>query len=140
MNDFNATVIADFKANGGKPGGYFANAPVLLLHSIGAKSGAERLQPLMYQKDGDGPWYIFASYGGAPNNPAWYHNLLANPDAEIEVGDGDTIERIPVRAEVVGEPKRSEIYAEQARRFPQFAEYEKKTSREAIPIIALTRR
>ncbi|WP_338720809.1 nitroreductase/quinone reductase family protein [Devosia sp. XK-2] len=140
MNDFNATVIADFKANGGKPGGYFANAPVLLLHSIGAKSGEERLQPLMYQKDGDGPWYIFASYAGGPNNPAWYHNLLANPDVEIEVGDGDTITRIPVRARVLEGEDRAAIYAEQARRFPQFADYEQKTSREVIPVIELTRR
>jgi deazaflavin-dependent oxidoreductase (nitroreductase family) len=140
MNDFNATVIADFKANGGKPGGYFANAPVLLLHCIGAKSGEPRMQPLMFQKDGDGPWYIFASYAGGPNNPAWYHNLVANPDAEIEVGDGNSIDRIAVHAEVLGESDRAAVYAEQARRFPQFAEYEKKTSRETIPVVALTRR
>lgn len=140
MTDFNASVIADFKANNGRPGGRFENAPVLLLHSTGAKSGEPRLQPLMYQQDGDGPWYVFASYAGSDRNPAWYHNLVANPDAEIEVGDGETISRILVRAEVLPEARRAEVYAEQARRFPRFAEYEQKTARPVIPVIALTRR
>lgn len=141
MNDFNAQVIADFKQHGGKPGGYFKNAPVLLLYAVGAKSGQERLQPLMYlQQEADGPIYIFASYGGADKNPAWFHNLVAHPDVDIEIGDGTTIQRIPVRASVVDEPERTAIYAEQARRFPQFAGYEEKTSREAIPVIELTRR
>jgi len=141
MSDFNQQVIADFKQSGGKPGGYFKDAPVLLLHAIGAKSGAERLSPLMYlPTEADGPWYIFASYGGAPNNPAWFHNLVAHPDVEIEIGDGATIERIPVHARVLDEPQRTTIYAEQARRFPQFAGYEEKTTREAIPVVELTRR
>lgn len=140
MSDFNDQVIADFKQHGGKPGGYFKNAPVLLLYTIGAKSGEERLQPLMYQRDSAGPWYIFASYGGAPKNPAWFHNLVVHPDVEIEVGDGTSIERIPVRARVLEEPERATVYAEQARRFPQFAEYEEKTTREAIPVVELTRR
>lgn len=141
MNDFNAQVIADFKQHGGKPGGYFKNAPVLLLYAVGAKSGQERLQPLMYlQQETDGPIYIFASYGGADKNPAWFHNLVAHPDVDIEIGDGTAIQRIPVRARVVDEPERTTIYAEQARRFPQFAGYEEKTSREAIPVIELTRR
>lgn len=141
MSDFNEQVIADFKQNGGKPGGYFKDAPVLLLYAIGAKSGEERLQPLMFkQDDASGPWYIFASFGGAPKNPAWYHNLLANPEVDIEVGDGTTIERIAVRARDLAEPERSTIYAEQASAFPQFADYEQKTSRESIPVIELTRR
>jgi deazaflavin-dependent oxidoreductase (nitroreductase family) len=140
MNDFNAQVIADFNANGGKPGGYFKNAPVLLLHAIGAKSAQERTQPLMYLQDEDGPWFIFASYGGGPKNPAWFHNLVANPQAAISVGDGTTIERLPVQARVVEGEERDRIYAEMARRFPQFADYEQKTSREIIPVIELTRR
>jgi deazaflavin-dependent oxidoreductase (nitroreductase family) len=141
MNDFNAKVIADFKEHGGKPGGYFKNAPVLLLYAIGAKSGQERLQPLMYlQEQPDGPWYIFASYGGSPTNPAWFHNLVARPEVAIEVGDGTTIERIPVRARVLGETERARVYAEQARRYPQFARYEEKTTRDVIPVIELTRR
>ena len=141
MNDFNAQVIADFKQHGGKPGGYFKNAPVLLLYTTGAKSGAERLSPLMHlQQDDDGPIYVFASYGGAPKDPAWFHNLVAHPDAEIEIGDGTSIERIPVRARVLEGDERDSIYVEQARRFPQFAEYEQKTTREVIPVVALTRR
>src|SRR5690349_8812905 len=111
MNDFNAQVIADFNANGGNPGGYFKDAPVLLLHAIGAKTKQERTQPLMYLRDADGPWYIFASYAGGPNNPAWFHNLLANPDAAISVGDGTTIERIPVGARQIEGEDRDRIYA-----------------------------
>lgn len=141
MSDFNEQVIADFKQQGGKPGGYFKNAPVLLLHTVGAKSGQERLSPLMYlQREADGPWYIFASYGGAPKDPAWFHNLVAHPDVEIEIGDGTTIERIPTRAHVLEGDERSAIYAEQARLFPQFAGYEEKTTREIIPVVKLTRR
>lgn len=140
MNDFNAQVIADFNANGGKPGGYFKDAPVLLLHAIGAKSGEERTQPLMFLRDGEGPWYIFASYAGGPKNPAWFHNLLAKPDVEISVGDGTTIERLDVQAREIKGEDRDTIYAEMARRFPQFAEYEQKTTRDIIPVIELTRR
>ena len=141
MNDFNAQVIADFKQHGGKPGGYFKDAPVLLLHSIGAKSGQQRMQPLMYlRQEADGPWYIFASYGGAPKNPAWFHNQVAHPDVEIEIGDGTDIERIPVRARVLEGDERTTVYAEQARRFPQFAGYLEKTTRESIPVVELTRR
>ena len=141
MSDFNDQVIADFRQHGGKPGGYFANAPVLLLHATGARSGEERVSPLMYlQQEANGPWHIFASYGGAPKNPAWFHNLVAHPDVDIEVGDGTTIDRIPVRARVLEEDERAAVYAEQARRFPQFAEYEEKTSRDAILVVELTRR
>ena len=141
MSDFNDQVIADFRQHGGKPGGYFANAPVLLLYAIGARSGEERVSPLMYlQQEANGPWHIFASYGGAPKNPAWFHNLVAHPDVDIEVGDGTTIDRIPVRARVLEEDERAAVYAEQARRFPQFAEYEEKTTRDAIPVVELTRR
>ncbi len=141
MSDFNDQVIADFNQHGGQPGGYFKNAPVLLLHSIGAKSGEQRLQPLMYlRQDQDGPWHIFASFGGAPKNPAWFHNLVAHPDTEIEIGDGTTIEHVAVHARVLDESERATVYAEQARRFPQFAEYEVKTTREAIPVVELTRR
>ncbi|ODT51207.1 nitroreductase/quinone reductase family protein [Devosia sp. 63-57] len=141
MSNFNDQVIADFIANGGQPGGYFEGKPVLLLHAIGAKSGVERTQPLMYLRENDtGPWYVFASYGGAPNNPAWYHNVLAHPDFDISVGDGKTISRLPVRASVVEGEDRDTIYARMASLFPQFADYEKKTTREAIPVIALTPR
>jgi deazaflavin-dependent oxidoreductase (nitroreductase family) len=139
MNDFNQQVIADFNQTGGKPGGHFANAPVLLLHTIGARSGAERTHPVMYLRDGDGPWNVFASYGGSPNNPAWFGNIVANPDFSISVGDGTTIERVPVHARVLEGAERDMIYAEQAKLFPQFAAYQAKTTR-TIPVVELTRR
>lgn len=137
MSDFNAKVIEDFNATNGKPGGYFAGAPVLLLHSRGAKSGIERTLPLMYLRDGDGPWYIFASYGGNASNPDWYHNLKANPDGAISIGDGTNITRVPVKARIVEGEDRDRIYARQAELYPQFADYEKKTTR-TIPVVELT--
>ena len=140
MSDFNDQVIADFNATNGKPGGYFANAPVVLLHPIGAKSGIERITPLMYLPEGTDTWYVFASYGGAPKDPAWYHNVLANPDFDISLGDGTTISRIPVHATEIKGADRDAVYARQAALFPQFAEYEKKTSRDIIPVIELKRR
>lgn len=140
MSSFNDQVIADFNQNGGKPGGHFEGAPVLLLHSIGAKTGAERTQPLMFLPEGEGKWFVFASYGGGPKDPAWYHNVVANPDFDISVGDGKTISRIPVRARVLEGAERDETYARQAKLFPQFAGYAEKTTRDVIPVIELTAR
>ncbi len=134
MADFNADVIAEFRANHGKVGGNFEGAPLLLLHTTGAKSGETRISPVMYLQDGD-RILVFASKAGAPTNPDWYHNLVANPDATIEVGD-DTVD---VRAEVLPRDQRDEKYAVQAERYPGFAEYEKKTDR-VIPVVALSRR
>jgi deazaflavin-dependent oxidoreductase (nitroreductase family) len=134
MADFNAQVIDEFRANHGKVGGNFEGAPLLLLHSVGAKSGETRVSPMMYLADGD-RFLVFASKAGAPDNPDWYHNLKANPDATIEVGD-DTI---AVRAEELPRGERDEKYAEQAALFPGFADYEQKTDR-VIPVLALTRR
>ncbi|MET3924028.1 nitroreductase/quinone reductase family protein [Devosia sp. 2618] len=140
MSDFNDQVIADFNKSGGKPGGYFENAPVLLLHAIGAKSGLERTQPLMFLHEGHGPWFVFASYGGGPKDPAWFHNVVAQPDFDISVGDGTTIERIPVHARVLEGDERDTVYTRQASLFPQFAEYAEKTTRDSIPVVELTRR
>lgn len=140
MSDFNDQVIADFNKNGGKPGGPFAGAPVLLLHAIGAKSGQERTQPLMFLQDDQGPWFVFASYGGAPKDPAWFNNIVAHPDLDISVGDGNTIERVPVRARVLEGAERAAVYDDQSQRFPQFAEYAEKTTRDSIPVVELTRR
>jgi deazaflavin-dependent oxidoreductase (nitroreductase family) len=134
FDDFNTRIIAEFRANHGKVGGNFEGAPMVLVHTTGARTGAERVNPLMYLPDGD-RYLIFASKGGADTHPAWYRNLLAHPDIEIEVGD----ETIPVHAEELKGAERDEKYAEQARRYPGFAEYQKKTSR-VIPVIALTRR
>jgi deazaflavin-dependent oxidoreductase (nitroreductase family) len=134
MSDYNADVIAEFRANHGKVGGNFEGAPLLLLHTTGARSGQERVNPVMYLRDGD-RYLVFASKGGAPSSPDWYHNLKADPDAEIEVGD----ETIAVRAEEVTGAERDAKYAEQAALFPGFADYEKKTDR-LIPVIALSPR
>ncbi|WP_417307676.1 nitroreductase family deazaflavin-dependent oxidoreductase [Devosia sp.] len=140
MSDFNDMVMADFHRTKGKPGGPFEGKPVLLLHAIGAKSGADRTLPLMYlQERQDDRWYVFASYGGAPSDPDWYHNLIAHPDIEISVGDGSEIERLPVHASEIEGGERDAIYARQATLYPQFAEYEEKTDR-TIPVIALARR
>lgn len=140
MSDYNDKVIADFYASNGKPGGDFEGKPVLLIHTIGAKSGLERTKPLMYHREGDGPWYIFASMGGAPKDPVWYKNILAHPDFELSVGDGQTIERLPVHARVLEGAERDEIYAIQAKNWPQFKKYEEITTREKIPVIELSRR
>ena len=133
MTDFNAQIIQEFRANGGKVGGPFEGAPLLLLHSTGARSGQERVNPVMYLADGP-RMYVFASKAGAPDNPDWYHNLRAHPDATVEVGE-DTF---GVRATEVTGPERDEIYARQAALNPGFAEYEAKTSR-VIPVVALDR-
>ena len=134
MSDYNAKVIEEFRANHGKVGGNFEGAPLLLLHSTGAKSGRERVSPMMYLRDGD-RYVVFASKAGAPDNPDWYHNLAAHPDASIEVGD-DVIE---VHAEELPRAERDAKYAEQAALFPGFKDYEEKTDR-IIPVLALTPR
>ncbi len=131
MNDFNAQIIDEFRANGGKVGGPFAGAPMLLLHSTGAKSGAERVNPLAYQQL-DGAYAIFASKAGADTNPDWFHNVRANPDVTIEVGT----ETKRARARVVEGDERTTIWERQKDLFPPFAEYEAKTDRE-IPVIVL---
>ncbi|OZD60401.1 nitroreductase family deazaflavin-dependent oxidoreductase [Rhodococcus sp. 06-1059B-a] len=132
MPDFNDQVVAEFRANHGKVGGPFEGAPLLLLHTVGAKSGADRLSPLMYLPDGD-RYVIFASKAGADTNPAWYHNLLADPAARIEVGD-DTID--VVAREIEGD-ERDALYRKQAELYSGFADYEKKTTR-VIPVVALS--
>ncbi|WP_329171873.1 nitroreductase family deazaflavin-dependent oxidoreductase [Streptomyces sp. NBC_01477] len=129
--DFNARIVAEFRANHGKVGGNFEGAPLLLLHNTGARSGRKIVKPMMYLRDGD-RYLVFASKGGAPENPAWYHNLVAHPDVEIEVGD----ETIPVRAEVLTGEERDRKYAEQAALYPGFADYQEKTDR-IIPVVAL---
>ncbi|MET0451837.1 MAG: nitroreductase family deazaflavin-dependent oxidoreductase [Mycobacterium sp.] len=133
-DDFNRKNIDEFRANHGKLGGPFEGAPVLLLHSIGARSGEERVSPMMYLADGD-RYLVFASAAGADRNPAWYWNLIANPDVSIEVGD----ERLDVHAVEVKGAERDAKYALQAERYPGFAGYQRKTSR-TIPVLALTRR
>ncbi len=132
-NDWNRNVIEEFRANAGKVGGAFAGRTLLLLHTTGAKSGNEHVNPVAYVKDGE-RLVIIASKGGAPNNPAWYHNLVANPLVTVEVGT----EKFQARAAVQPEPERTRLYAKMVEVMPGFAEYQTKTTR-VIPVIALTR-
>jgi deazaflavin-dependent oxidoreductase (nitroreductase family) len=132
--DFNKDIIDEFRANDGKVGGGFAGAPMLLLHTKGAKSGAERVNPLVYGAVGD-DYVVFASKGGHPTNPDWYHNLVANPETSIEVGS----ETIPVTARETEGDERERIWSKQKADMPGFADYEKKTTRQ-IPVIILSPR
>jgi deazaflavin-dependent oxidoreductase (nitroreductase family) len=134
VSDFNRSIIEEFRANDGRVGGPFEGAPMLVLHTTGARSGKERLNPVVYQAV-DGGWAIFASKAGAPTNPDWYHNLLAQPLATIEVGT----ESIEVRARVLGGEERDAVWVRQKQLMPGFADYEAKTDRE-IPVVLLTRR
>jgi deazaflavin-dependent oxidoreductase (nitroreductase family) len=130
--DFNAQIIEEFHANEGRVGGMFEDMPLLLLHHTGARTGKSRINPLAYQSD-RGRYVVFASKGGAPSNPDWYHNLEAQPNVTIEVGT-DTID--VVASEATGE-EHERLFRTQAERFPQFAEYEQKAER-VIPVIVLT--
>jgi deazaflavin-dependent oxidoreductase (nitroreductase family) len=132
--DFNAEIIEEFHTNEGRVGGMFEGVPLLLLHHTGAKSGKSRVNPLAYRSD-NGRYVVFASKGGAPTNPDWYHNLKAQPNVTIEVGT-DTID--VVASEASGE-ERDRLFRAQVERVPQFDEYEQKTER-VIPVIVLTPR
>jgi len=136
MDDFNTQIINEFRANGGKVGGGFAGAPLLLLHHHGAKSGKERVNPLAYLPVGEA-YAVFASKAGAPSHPHWYLNLKAHPDVEVEVGS----ETLPVTAREAKGKERDEIWVRQKEAMPGFAEYEEKAKgiRE-IPVILLERR
>lgn len=129
--DFNAKVIEEFRQNAGRVSA-FGEMPILLLHHTGARSGRARVNPVAYLPD-DGRYVIFASKAGAPEHPAWYHNLKAHPDVQLEVG-ADTLEAHA--QEAVGE-ERERLFRTQAERFPQFGEYEQKTDR-IIPVMVLT--
>lgn len=132
VNEWNRSIIEEFRANGGKCGGVFEGAPMLILHTTGRKSGHERLNPLVYQPL-DGAWAIFASKAGAPSHPDWFHNLTADADVSIEVGT-DTV---PVRARVADGDERETIWSTQKANAPQFAEYEQKASGREIPVVVL---
>jgi deazaflavin-dependent oxidoreductase (nitroreductase family) len=135
MSDFNRAVIEEFRANDGKVGGGFAGAPMVLLTTTGAKSGEKRVNPLVGLVD-DGTLYVVASKAGAPTSPDWYHNLLANPEVEVEFG-GDRFEATAVP--IVSGAERDRLYAAQVAAQPGFADYEKATTR-VIPIVELRRR
>ena len=130
-DDWNTRIIEEFRANGGKVGGPFEGAPLLLLHTIGARSGKERVNPVMYQ-DLDGRLAVFASKAGADSNPDWYHNVVANPDVTAEIGN----ETRAFRARVAADDERGPVWERQKRDYPGFAEYETKTDRQ-IPVVIL---
>ena len=132
-NDRNRRIIEEFRGNAGKVGGPFEGAPMLLLHHEGARTGIERVNPLVYQPVGES-FAVFASKAGAPTNPDWYHNLIANPEATVEVGE-DTVR---VRARVAEGEERERIWTKQKQKRPNFADYEKQTSRQ-IPVVILER-
>lgn len=132
MTDRNIGVIDEFRANAGDVGGPFEGKPMLLLHHKGARTGIERVSPLLYQQL-DAGYAIFASKGGADHNPDWYYNLKAHPDVSVEIGT----DKVDVRARVVSGEERDRIWERQKREFPQFAGYEEKTSRDHIPVIVL---
>jgi deazaflavin-dependent oxidoreductase (nitroreductase family) len=133
MNDWNKKVIEDFRANAGKVGGQFEGAPVLLLHTTGAKSGLERVNPVMYLEE-SAHVYVFATKAGADTDPDWYRNLVANSGVSVELRE----ETFDATADPISGPERDRIYAVQARLNPGFAEYEAKTTR-VIPVVELVR-
>jgi len=134
MANFNRDVIEQFRANGGEmKEGVFKGAPLLLLTTVGARSGATYTTPLVYTRDGD-RYVIIASKGGAPTNPAWFHNLVANPNPTIEVG----AETFEANATVAQGDERDRLFDAQASLMPNFAEYQQKTSRR-IPVVVLER-
>jgi deazaflavin-dependent oxidoreductase (nitroreductase family) len=134
VSDWNKKITQEFRANDGIVGGPYEGATLLLLHTVGAKSGLERVNPVICLTDND-RYVIVASKGGAPDNPDWYHNILANPDVTIEVGP----EAFKAHAEVASEPERTQLYEKMEAMRPSFTEYKDKTSR-TIPVVILTRK
>lgn len=130
VNETNLRIIAEFRANEGRVGGQFEGAPLVLVHHTGAKTGTERVTPMMYRAEGDA-WAVFASKAGAPTHPAWCHNLMANPDTRIEVGT-DT----HVTARLADGEERDRIWEAQKAEYPGFADYERATDR-VIPVLVL---
>lgn len=132
-NEFNQKVIAEFRANGGKVGGQFANMPMLLLNTTGAKSGQPRTNPVAYTTDGNNV-VVIASKGGAPTNPDWYYNIKANPVVTVELGR----EQFPAQAVIAEGAERDRLFNQMAAAMPGFAEYQRNTDR-TIPVVILTR-
>jgi deazaflavin-dependent oxidoreductase (nitroreductase family) len=132
LNERNKKIIDEFRANSGKVGGNFEGKTLLLLHTKGAKSGQERINPVACIKDGD-RYAVIASKGGAPTHPDWYFNVIANPLVTVEVGT----EKFQARASVAEEPERTRLYDQMVTVMPGFDDYRRKTTR-VIPVIVLT--
>lgn len=131
MDDWNEKIIKEFRENNGQVGGQFAGSPLLLLHTVGARSGQPRLNPVMYQKLDHG-YAVFASKAGAPSHPDWYHNLRAHPQVKAEIGT----DMFDLVARVAAGDERERIWSAQKEAFPGFAKYEAKTDRK-IPVVVL---
>jgi deazaflavin-dependent oxidoreductase (nitroreductase family) len=132
----NDDVITEFRANGGRVGGGFAGAPLLLLHHVGRRSGKEYVAPMMYQAGSGDTVYVFASKGGAPDDPEWYANAVAAGRARVEIGT----QSFDVTVEEVSGKARDRVYQRQAAAYPGFGEYEEKTvGIRTIPVLALAR-
>jgi deazaflavin-dependent oxidoreductase (nitroreductase family) len=129
--DWNTKIIEEFRANGGKVGGPFQGAPLLLLHTTGARTGQERINPVMYRSDGQ-RLVIFATKAGADTNPDWFHNLRVNSVVTVEVGT----ETMAVRAHVAEGDERDRLWEAQKSEYQGFADYEAKTQRQ-IPVVIL---
>ncbi|GGK36691.1 nitroreductase family deazaflavin-dependent oxidoreductase [Nocardia camponoti] len=133
-NSFNDQVIAEFRANGGKVGGPFeGNEHMIVITTTGAKTGRAITNPLVYLPDGD-RIVLIASNGGADKHPAWYYNLIANPEVVVELPTGT----FSSKAVLVDEPERTRLYDRMVEQLPGFAEYRDKTSR-VIPVFAIDR-
>ena len=133
VNEWNTRIIEEFRANGGRVGGQFEGAPMILVHHVGARTGTERVNPLAYFPDGD-RMVIVASAGGRPKHPDWYHNITAHPRITVEVG----AETFPVDAVELAGSEREEVWTRLVAAMPGFGEYQKQTTR-TIPLFALTR-
>ncbi len=133
MSDWNKKIIEEFRANNGKVGGPYEGNTLLILHTTGAKSGKEHVNPLVTFEDNN-RLVVVASKGGAPSHPDWYYNLLANPKVTVEYGN----EEFRARASVASEPERTELYEKMESKLAAFTEYKQKTNR-VIPVVTLTR-
>lgn len=133
LQAFHVQRIAEFRANGGKLNPPLDTVPLLVLTTTGAKSGQGRATPMSYTRDGE-RIIVIAAAGGAPQHPAWYHNLVANPEVTVEVG-GETF---PARAMVAAEPERTRLFAQHAAQRPNFAESQRQTTRQ-LPVVVLER-
>ena len=134
-SDYNTKIIEEFRANGGRVGGPWAGAALLLIHHIGAKSGTERVTPLGCFPQGQGRFAIVASNGGSPAHPDWYHNLKAHPRITVEAGS----QTFTVLAEELGHASRAELWPKLVAETPALGEFQAKTTR-LIPVVMLTRR
>jgi deazaflavin-dependent oxidoreductase (nitroreductase family) len=133
MSDMNKQIIEEFRANSGKVGGFFANNTLLLLHTTGAKSGQVRINPLVTFEDSE-RLVVIASKGGAPSHPAWYHNLVSNPEVGVEYG----AEEFQAQARITSEPERTELYEKMEKLMASFSEYKERAGR-VIPVVTLSR-